>query len=701
MPAITSQQRGRSTCCLRTTSQGWRVCRLHDWLVWGLLCLAPGATPLAAERPEGRAAEEIFLEKMPVVLSATRLAQPVSESPAAITVIDREMIEASGAIEIPDLFRLVPGFQVGHVNGHTGVVTYHGLTDKYARRMQVLVDGRSVYTPLFGGVQWSDLPLAIEDIERIEVIRGPNGVTYGANAFAAVINILTRDPQLDRGTRVQVTRGDIETRKTLLRHGGETGNLNYRVTAAQRQDDGIIPQPDNKRVTLLTFRGEQRVTDRDTLDIQLGHNSGPRGKGDATSLTSPPREEQVKSYFAQLRWRRVLGPDEELGLQFYHNYHHVADTYRTALLSRVLGTTPAAILATFGRPDQQINATQDATAERYDVELSHTLRPRADLRVAWGTELRLDRVASDGWFGRAEFLSNRLRRLFANAEWRITPAWILNGGAMYEHNSITGGEVSPRLAINHHLAPGHTIRAGLTRAYRTPSLYEQHADTSYKFSDGAILDQLYKHTVSLTPERIDAGEIGYSATLLSSRLTLDLKLFREIIRDAIASPSDPTITDALSNGAGTFRNDGHAEVTGGEAQLRYLLTPRTLLHLAYGYANQEGRSLTRTSPVTHSDTGYATPTETTHLLLTHRLVNGLDVSAQYRIVTDMEYLGGGTERTGTYTTADLRLAKKFRGGGTRGEFSFVVQNAAGAYFDFDDSATLDTRHLFTLALEFR
>ena len=93
-----------------------------------------------------------FFQDVPVVLSATRLSQPVSESPASITVIDREMIEASGAIEIPDLFKLVPGFQVGHANNSTNgpitTVTYHGLTDRYARHMQVLVDGRSVYAAL-------------------------------------------------------------------------------------------------------------------------------------------------------------------------------------------------------------------------------------------------------------------------------------------------------------------------------------------------------------------------------------------------------------------------------------------------------------------------------------------------------------------------------------------------------------------------
>ncbi len=658
--------------------------------------------PVGAAEPETtRTPEEIFFQDVPVVLSATRLSQPVSESPAAITVIDREMIEASGAIEIPDLFKLVPGFQVGHANnasdGPIIVVTYHGLSDRYARRMQVLVDGRSVYTPLFGGVQWNDLPLAIEDIERIEVIRGPNGVTYGANAFAAIINIITRDPQLDHGTQASITRGDIGTRKTFLRHGGETGNLNYRVTAAQQEDDGIIPTPDDKRSTLLTFRGDYRIDARDSLDIQLGYNTGPRGKGDGSN-TNPLREENVKSAFEQMRWRRVISPDEELNLQLYHNYHHISDTYQTALLSTIFSSAPPF----FGRPDQRLTVSGDTTSERLDLELSHTLRPWHSLRLVWGSELRLDRVASEAWFGTSNYLGNRLRRLFANAEWKFSPDWILNAGAMYEHNSMTGGEVSPRLAINHHLNRHHTLRGGVTRAYRTPSLYEQRADTNYRFPDGGVIDRLYKTDARISPEEITSYELGYHGEFPVSKLSLDFRVYRDTVRNIIALASnDSSVSDLVGNGGSTFRNEGHAEISGADLQLEYRPSPRTRLFLAYAHANQEGRVRSKISPVEYSNTLHSTPTETTNLMVLHKFPNNIEASANYRIVTDMEFLGGGTEPTRNYTTGDLRLAWKFRSGDIRGQMAMTVQNITGAHFDFDDSAVLDTRYLYTLSLEFR
>ena len=127
--------------------------------------------------------EDMYLEDMPVIISATRLSQPLNESPVATTVIDRQMIDASGAQTIPDILRLVPGFTVGYLNGNRPVATYHGHSDRHSSRIQLVIDGRSVYLPTLSGVSWSDLIVSIDDIERLEVVRGPNGSTYGNNAF--------------------------------------------------------------------------------------------------------------------------------------------------------------------------------------------------------------------------------------------------------------------------------------------------------------------------------------------------------------------------------------------------------------------------------------------------------------------------------------------------------------------------------------
>jgi len=154
------------------------------------------------------AAETDFFDESPLILTASRMSKPLFESPASVSVITREMIESSGARELSEIFRLVPGFIVGNFNGNKAIVTYQGLGNEFARQTQVLIDGRSVFLPSIGGVPWANLPLILEDIERVEVIRGPNAVTYGANAFLATINIITRHSAEDQGTRYSLTTSD-------------------------------------------------------------------------------------------------------------------------------------------------------------------------------------------------------------------------------------------------------------------------------------------------------------------------------------------------------------------------------------------------------------------------------------------------------------------------------------------------------------
>jgi iron complex outermembrane receptor protein len=645
--------------------------------------------PVRAAEPSALT-EDIFLADVPVVLGATRLSQPLDESPASITVIDRQIIEASGALTIPDVLRLVPGFQVGHHLGAWSIVTYHGLSDGYSRRMQVLIDGRSVYTPAFGGVLWSDLPLAIEDIDRIEVIRGPNGVTYGANSFSAVVNIITRTPAQDNGVFVRHVRGDIETNRTVARYAGGSADFRFRVTAGHHEDNGFrsLEERDGQHTSLLNFRGDLRVGPTDSLDIQLGYAGGTRGEGEVDDESDPARERDVDSNFQQLRWRRSLGADEDLTVNLYHTYYDSSDTYP------VTGTLPPPL------PPVPFTSTfmEDLRSERFDLELQHTLKPARDLRLVWGAEARYDRVRGPGWFSTSEKIDSHLQRLFANAEWRFAADWIANVGAMYEHNDITGGDLSPRVAINHHFAPGQTWRASYSRAYRTPSVFEHEADTQFCASALGITQcaPLFLATTRLDPERIDATEVGYYGTFAERTLTVDLKLFRERITDIIAWPD----TEAGGEEFGTFRNDGHAEIEGWETQVEWRPLPATRLILAHAYANQHGRVLFDTTPPTYFETDVSTPARTTSLLAIQKFPRGFEGSAAYYRVDSMQWVDQGEDDdTGSWKALDARLAYKLRLGRTRGSLAVVGQNLYGDYFDYRKDAVLDRRWFVHLGLE--
>jgi iron complex outermembrane receptor protein len=175
---------------------GNRSFQLPGRALWIVAFAAAGANCAA-----WAADEDAYFSEFPLVASVSRLPQRLADAPTAVTVVDRDMIKASGARDLNDIFRLVPGFQTYPNNTEAARVTYHGLGDgDYAPRVQVLIDGRSMYSPLFGGgVNWATLPVAIENIERIEVVRGTNAVSYGSNAFLGVINIITVDPALTRG----------------------------------------------------------------------------------------------------------------------------------------------------------------------------------------------------------------------------------------------------------------------------------------------------------------------------------------------------------------------------------------------------------------------------------------------------------------------------------------------------------------------
>jgi len=224
--------------------------------------------------------DELFFD-MPVVLSANRLEQPVADAAVSISVIDRETIEASGARTIPEVLRLIPGMQVGYSGNEFGdepqyVVAYHGHSDQYSRQMQVLIDGRSIYQPFFGGINWKAIPVNINDIERIEVSRGPNLATYGANSFQAAINIITRTAAEDQGSFIQSNLGSNEIADLTYRYGGSSGKLDYRITVATFNDAGLdsaneFDYPDDTHSNNIDYRLDYQIDNKNTLSYQGGY----------------------------------------------------------------------------------------------------------------------------------------------------------------------------------------------------------------------------------------------------------------------------------------------------------------------------------------------------------------------------------------------------------------------------------------------
>jgi len=661
--------------------------------------------------------EQSFFNELPVVLTVTRLPQKTLEQPASLTVIDRRMIEASGANDVPDLLYLVAGFQLAHQGGTRTSATYHGLSDEYARRIQVLVDGRSIYMAANGGVDWPDIPLSLEDIERIEVLRGPNGETYGANSFLGVINIITRHASSTHGTYAKVQRGDGNYNRAVVRHGGRVGDLDYRITYEHQSDDGFEdgvtfpnkPRPysikDDKRSDRLTFRGDYRAGVNDYINVGLGYNLGPRGNGFISSgssgnydvETAPAFDSYNRRHFEQLKWRRILNSDDEFQFNLYHISTDTRASFETAPISDILNVTPAAVSAALGVPDQPLQVDQSILAERYDLEFQNRFRINNTMRLVWGWEARRDEVTAFGYLGQEEPIGNRLYRLFAHSEWRPIKHNIINAGAMVEHNDITGTSVSPRLALNHEFNRKHGMRISYTRAYRTPAIFEEYADYTYRLTtDGSVAQQLWKGSGDLKPERITSYELGFMGELNNRKNTYDIKFFREEIRDVITHIKDNTYTQPYAgSGAIIFENRDWADLYGYEAQVKLEAEKHTMVSLAFSHVDTSGVVTKEINPSSVKPASDYVPSYTLSVLIDHDFGHGWRGSVGMYSVDHQTFW-----QTTSVSKVDLRVAKSFRVYGKEATLAVAARDVGGSYFDFQDELVIEPRIYASLEMGF-
>ncbi|WVM89016.1 TonB-dependent receptor [Halopseudomonas pachastrellae] len=300
-----------------------------------LLCCS---APLSAQSLNDPLLDDL---QLPTVLSATRLKQSPAEVPGSMTVIDRQLIRGSGARDVPELMRLVPGMMVGYSAGNLPNVNYHGTNISEARRMQVLVDGRSVYRPGLATVDWTDIPLAIEDIERIEVFRGPNTAAYGANALMGVINIISTRPELSQGTRVKVTRGTRGVSDLYASQGFTFGSSQARISLIGKEDDGFdhvqdgSDYRDGRRLSALNLLGNTDLSPTQALSWQLGAKEGTNQQSNDYSVMAEPTDDSylfdrlmyeqgfpssdvtARDYFVQLNWKNDLSPEHRLEIKTY------------------------------------------------------------------------------------------------------------------------------------------------------------------------------------------------------------------------------------------------------------------------------------------------------------------------------------------------------------------------------------------------
>jgi len=627
--------------------------------------------------------EDIFFNELPVVATVSRLPQRLADAPTSVTVIDRETLRAMPIRDLNDILRLVPGFQTYPNTTETGRVVYHGLTDEeFSPRLQVLVDGRSMYSPAFrGGVNWALIPVALEDIERIEVVRGTNAVSYGSNAFLGVVNIVTTDPSLTRGVSVGVRHGNQNVRDHSLRVGGRLGEAgDFRLTYQHQNDDGLRDQWDwvdyyGKR--LLDLRADLLVGSRDSLQFSLGKVAAVSARGRVDPVTgisnpsNPLRDFDQSSTYFNVQWGHSLADGSEFRLRYAFSRDEANDAY----------TVPG--------PPAYVYNLWGAESTRNELEFQHNTELAVGTRLSWGGSWRRDSVAAETTLVGQGWINRNVARVFGNLEWRPATWFTGNLGLAGERDTMAGNNLAPRLSLSFHMNEQNTLRFGASRAYRTGSVIDYRGDW---WNGGK---HQFTGRSDMPPERMDTLEIGYLGDWRKLRMSLDVRVFQERIKNRLLvidrDDLDPTIADGME----PVQN---LRIRGLEYQFKWqpFATTRLIVNQAFiksvadftaeAEANQASSVWALSGPgryrseVIDELSEKAAPGYATTIFLAQKLPWNLELSLmgtwQDKVKWSMNTWGE------QYHRLDLRLAQAFRFGGIRGEIACIAQSINGAHPEY-------------------
>lgn len=656
--------------------------------------------------------EDIFFSELPIVASASRLTQRLQDAPSSMTILDREIIKASGARDLNDLLRLVPGFQTFPNNTEPTRVSYHGLTDEdFSPRVQVLIDGRSQYSPLFrSGVNWNVLPIAIEDIERIEIVRGTNSVAYGNNAFLGVINIITVDPALAHGFSVSSNIGNQGVRDYTLRNGGKIGeNGDFRFTYQQKDDSGLRDRSswhDDFQSRLFDLRADFQLSTSDVLQFNLGSISATMPQGKIGSQGEPLHDFKQSSTFLQLAWKHILSADADLNLRYAWSRDAASDRFLAAT-----GDTPA--------PTDYLywDGSFYGSSIRQEIELQHSFHPTEHTRLAWGGGYRRDEVQSEANFYGNPRLGRSITRTFANLEWKPAQWFTGNLGGSIDHDSLAGSSFSPRLSGSAHLNPENTIRLGYARATRTGSLVDYKGDrrlNAFAQRDGTIVpastmlyDRKFYGNPDMPSEKLESLEIGYLGDWRASRMSLDIRAFIEKIPNRLLSVERTVRQADLCEMAscGSITADfttpvQRVQTEGIEYQWRWqpFETTRVMLGQALTRIKSEFLdSLVNDSSISINGnlvrwsalTNHSAPRLGSSLLLMQKLPYNMQFSTAAYKQGKMKWTQH-SESDG-YTRIDARLSHPLQVGKLQGELAYTAQSLNGAHGEFRAEGKADDR----------
>jgi iron complex outermembrane recepter protein len=621
---------------------------------------------------------EFSLEELKdvVIVSASKKPEMVSNTAAAVYVITQEDIRRSGVTSIPEALRLAPGVHVARISATEWAINIRGLNSQFAQNLLVLIDGRSVYTHVFSGVFWDIQDTVLDDIDRIEVIRGPGAAIWGANAVNGVINIITKRADQTQGGQAVVLGGSQE-QSASVRYGGTLDNqAYYRVYGkffnrgdlsdvttnldSQSSDPNSAEPSDNWRSGRGGFRLDMEPghglpedsSDSFTLQGEAYRNRYDKElqrssiifPGVATNQGNGSSTSEAMGWHLQGTWQHTIASDSATTLQIYHDYTN----------------------KDYDPGSGHVHTT--------DLEFQHHLTLAKRHAFVWGLEYK---NINDQFDDSANIsmdpsdLSQNLWSIFLQDEIALQPKrWTLIIGSKFEHNEFTGLEIQPSIRALYKPDEVVSVWAAVSRAVRVPSRLELHGQTTDQVelpdvNPNAPVEVVTHGNSDLDPESLIAYELGLRLKPKPS-LWIDTALFYNSYDDLIGLK---LIDSDLTNNRYDlgYANNTSGQTYGMEMALDWKATDKWLIGATYTYLH----SLIRENKVDD-------PTLAALITKGSNPWHSFSIRSYYDVTPDIDfdlwfrYVGRLPERNiDSYTVLDARLAWRVR---PKVELSLVGQN---------------------------
>lgn len=599
------------------------------------------------------------------IRSVAKKTQKLSEAAAAVFVLSQEDIRRSGVTTIADALRLVPGVQVAKLDANKWAISIRGFNDIFSNKLLVLMDGRTVYSPFFGGVYWDTIDTVLADIERIEVIRGPGGSLWGSNAVNGVINILTKQAKDSSGLLVSAHAGNKERGGLTLRYGGQTNDqTDYRVYFKGFEKDNAEGGVDDWRMGRMGFRIDSAPGAADSITVQGDVYAGEEGERAISDKMTPPfgtfaSTTDVFGANILMRWQRELGNDSDFIVQAYYDHAEREHFY--------------------------VKDSRDT----FDIDIQHRFQAFWRQEIIWGFGFRY--ITDDTRPGTVMQLtpaerSDQIYSAFIQDEISvIEDQLVLTLGSKFEHNSYTGFEYQPSVRILWKPHQEHSLWGAVSRAVRIPSRMEH----GVVLQRGFVAPTLAVNIIGskeMRAEELLAYELGYR--FLGRQLSLDISAFYHDYDNLRSLEVGNIIPGAVNVMPLHLDNYLEGEAYGVELAATWQLNDKWRLLGSYSFVQMQLHLKPGSTDITEEGDEDDTP----HHQFSIRSL--WQINQDWQFDTTLRYVdkvlaspAAGKPAVDDYITLDVRLAWQVH---EHVELSMVGQNLFGDHLEFRGS-TVDTQ----------